>query len=157
MTDSKLTHDWLFTGFWFIFYAPKHTNNHPVGWISYNKKCFMSFNAYPSMFTAYWGTFTCRLGGFWGRPEHGWCCNVIVEIDRGFRLHPTSILDVWNVFWHLDMLCRGIWEHPYTVTPVQVGGGFSGFWDRPEPKWCCNVMVEATTGIRLDPTSILDV
>ncbi len=22
----------------------------------------MSFNAYPSMFTAYWGTFTCRLG-----------------------------------------------------------------------------------------------
>ena len=29
---------------------------------------------------------------------------------------------VYTVFQHLDMLWMGIWVHPYTVTPVQVGG-----------------------------------
>jgi hypothetical protein len=42
----------------------------------------------------------------------------------GFRLDPTSILDVYKVFWHLDMLGMGIWGHPYGDTPLQVGGGF---------------------------------
>jgi hypothetical protein len=48
----------------------------------------------------------------------------------------------------------GIWFHPYTVRTVQVGGEFLDFGGRSE---CCNVMVEATTGFRLDPTSISDV
>ena len=45
----------------------------------------------------------------------------------------------------------------YLDTPLQVGGGFWGFGGRPEPMWWCNVIVKATTGFRLDPTSILDV
>ncbi len=40
------------------------------------------------------------------------------------------------------MLCMGIWVHPYSDTLLQVGGSFGGFGGRPEPKWCCNVMVE---------------
>jgi hypothetical protein len=35
-------------------------------------------------------------------------------------LHPNSILDVYEVFGHLHMLWMGIWEHPYTVIPVQL-------------------------------------
>ena len=49
---------------------------------------------------------------------------------------PESILASW---YFMN-------KHIYTVTPVQVGGGFFGFfcW-RPEPVWCCNVMVENWT------------
>ncbi len=43
VTGSWLTHDWLLTGFRFIFYAPNHTNNNPLWWINYYKHCFMSF------------------------------------------------------------------------------------------------------------------
>jgi hypothetical protein len=42
--------------------------------------------------------------------------------------HPTlylrSILNVYEVFESLHMLWMGIWVHPYTVTPVQVGAKF---------------------------------
>jgi hypothetical protein len=38
------------------------------------------------------------------------------------------------VFKHLDMLLMGIWVHPHTGMPVEVGGEFSGFWGRPEPE-----------------------
>jgi hypothetical protein len=60
--------------------------------------------------------------------------NVIVETTTSFRLDHRSILDVYKVFWHLDMLCMGIWDHPYSDTPLQVGGGFCFFGGRPEPK-----------------------
>ena len=48
----------------------------------------------------------------------------MVEATTGFRLDPTFILDVYKVFWHLDMLGMGIWDHPYHCTPLQVTGGF---------------------------------
>ena len=97
------------------------------------------------------------FSGFGGGPEPEWCCNVMVEATTCFRLDPTSILDVYKVFLHLDMVWMGVWVHSYTARPVQVGGGFWGFGGRSEPEWCCNVIVEATTCFRLDPTSILDV
>ena len=50
----------------------------------------------------------------------------MVEAARGPKLHPTSILEVYEVFEHLHDLWMGIWVHPYTVTPVQVGGVI--FW-----------------------------
>jgi hypothetical protein len=48
------------------------------------------------------------------------------------KTHPTlylstSILDVLKVFGHLLMVWMGIWVHPYTVTPVQVGAKFWKF------------------------------
>ncbi len=77
---------------------------------------------------AYGSTLTqlglCRWGlimVFWGRSEPGWCCNItMVEATKGFRLDLTSILDVYKVFWYLDMVRVGIWVHPYyTVRTVQ--------------------------------------
>jgi hypothetical protein len=50
-----------------------------------------------------------------------------------------------------------LWVCPYTVRPVQVVGVFWVSGGRSDPERCCNVMVEATTSFRLDPTSILDV
>jgi hypothetical protein len=48
-------------------------------------------------------------------------------------MDSTSILDVYKVFWYLDMLFM---EHPYSDMPLpQVGGGFWGFGGtRPEPE-----------------------
>ena len=80
-------------------------------------------------------------GGFWGfggRPELVWCCYVIVEATTDFRLDPTSILDVYKVFWHLDMLGMGIWGHPYSDTPLEVAGGFWGLGVDLSP---CNVVM----------------
>ena len=46
------------------------------------------------------------------------------------ELHPTSILDVYKVFQHLEMLWMGIWVHPYAVIHAQVGVNFrkTGVW-----------------------------
>jgi hypothetical protein len=48
----------------------------------------------------------------------------MVEAARAFKLCSTSILDVYEVFKHLDMLWMGIWVHPYTAIPVELGAKF---------------------------------
>ncbi len=48
------------------------------------------------------------------------------------RLLPTSILDVYKVFEHLEMLWMGIWVHTYAILHVQVGE-FEGKWGMAEP------------------------
>ena len=47
----------------------------------------------------------------------------MVEATTGFRLGHKSILDVYKRWWYLDMLGMGIWDYPYTVPHLQVGGG----------------------------------
>ena len=49
-------------------------------------------------------------------------CDGVLVPAVNYLVHPTSILDVYKVFKHLHMLWMGIWVHPYTVIPVQVGG-----------------------------------
>ncbi len=39
----------------------------------------------------------------------------MVEADSHLKLLPTSILDIYKVFEHNDMLSIGIWKQPYTV------------------------------------------
>jgi hypothetical protein len=46
----------------------------------------------------------------------------MVEAPNPLEVHPTSILYVYKVFQHLDMLWMGICVRPYTGMPVQVGG-----------------------------------
>jgi hypothetical protein len=47
---------------------------------------------------------------------------VMVEAANSFKQYPTSILDVYKEFEHLEMLWMGIWMqmHPYAVLPMQV-------------------------------------
>ncbi len=50
---------------------------------------------------------------FWGSGslvESKWCDNVTVEADSHLKLLPTSILDIYKVFEHIDMLSIGIWQ-----------------------------------------------
>ena len=54
----------------------------------------------------------------WVMVEPKWYLGVMVEAANSFRLHSTSILYVYKVFKHLDMLWMDIWVHPYTVILV---------------------------------------
>ena len=49
----------------------------------------------------------------------------MVEADIHLKLLPTSVLDIYKVFEHIDMLTIGIQYQPYTVIPTQLG---SDFW-----------------------------
>jgi hypothetical protein len=42
----------------------------------------------------------------------------MLEDDNRLKLLPTSILDIYKVFEHIDMLSIGIQYHPYTVIPT---------------------------------------
>ena len=39
----------------------------------------------------------------------------MVEANSHFKLLPPSILDIYKVFEHIDMLSIGIEQQPYTV------------------------------------------
>jgi hypothetical protein len=48
----------------------------------------------------------------------------MVEADSNLKLLPTSILDMYNVFEHINMLSIGIQRQPYTVIPTLFGSDF---------------------------------
>ncbi len=69
-------------------------------------------------------THPTSLHRFWGSGslvESKWCDCVMVEADSHFKLLPTSILDIYKVFEHIDMLSMGIQYQPYTVIPTLLG------------------------------------
>jgi hypothetical protein len=45
----------------------------------------------------------------------------MVEADSHLKLLPTSILDIYTVFEHIDMLFIGIQQSSYTVLPTVIG------------------------------------
>ncbi len=49
-----------------------------------------------------------RFGGSGSLVESKWCPYVMVEADSRIKLLPTSILDTYKVFEHIDMLSMGI-------------------------------------------------
>jgi hypothetical protein len=44
----------------------------------------------------------------------------MVEADIHFRPLHTSILDIYKVFEPLVCCLKGIWAHPYSVTPARL-------------------------------------
>jgi hypothetical protein len=48
----------------------------------------------------------------------------MVDADDHLKLLPTSILDIYKVFVHIDMLSIGIQQQPYTVIPTLLGSEF---------------------------------
>ena len=48
----------------------------------------------------------------------------MVEADSQIKLLPTSILDIYKMFEHVDMLSMGIQYQPYTVIPTLLGSDF---------------------------------
>jgi hypothetical protein len=48
----------------------------------------------------------------------------MVEADSHLKLLPTSILDIYKMIEHIDMLSMGILYPPYTVIPTLLGSDF---------------------------------
>ena len=48
----------------------------------------------------------------------------MVEAEGHLKLLPTSTLDIYKVFEHIDMLFKGIQLQPYTVIPTLLGSDF---------------------------------
>jgi hypothetical protein len=48
----------------------------------------------------------------------------MVEADSNLKLLHKSILDIYKVIEHIDMLSMGIQYQPYTVIPTQLGSDF---------------------------------
>ncbi len=48
----------------------------------------------------------------------------MVGADSHLKLLPTSILDIYKVFEHIDMQFMGIQYQPYTVIPILLGSDF---------------------------------
>ncbi len=48
----------------------------------------------------------------------------MVEADGHLKLLPTSILDIYKVFEHIDVLSMGMQYQPYTVIPTLLGSDF---------------------------------
>jgi hypothetical protein len=57
----------------------------------------------------------------------------MVEANGQLKLLPTSILDIYNVIEHIDILSMGKQYHPYTVIPTLLGsdfGALSHLWSQ---------------------------
>ena len=52
------------------------------------------------------------------------CHNIMVEADINLRPLHTSILDICKMFEPLVCCLKGIWVHPYTVTPAKLAPDF---------------------------------
>ena len=48
----------------------------------------------------------------------------MIEADSHLKLLPTSILVIYKVFEHIDMLSMCITYQPYTVRPTLLGSDF---------------------------------
>ena len=46
----------------------------------------------------------------------------MIDADSHLKLLPPSILDMYKVIEHIDMLSMGIQYQPYTVIPTLLGG-----------------------------------
>ncbi len=66
----------------------------------------------------------CWKYGGWGKPKPPSCMVPCLEAVNHPTLYLRSILNVYEVFEPFHMPWMGIWVHPYTVTPVQVGAKF---------------------------------
>jgi hypothetical protein len=48
----------------------------------------------------------------------------MVETVAPFKLHPTSMSYIYQVFEHLKQLWMGIWQHTHTITTTEVSPDF---------------------------------
>jgi hypothetical protein len=81
----------------------------------------------------------------------------MVEADSHLKLLPASILDIYTVFEHIDMLNH--W-HMVAALHIYTSHNRLRFWGSGslvESKRCHYVMVEADSHLKLIPASILDI
>ncbi len=94
-----------------------------------------------------------KFGGSGSLVESKWCQYVLVEADSHLKLLPTSILDIYKVFEHIDMLSMGKQYQPYTVIPTVLGsdlGVLGHLWSQNDVIMSC-LRLKATSNCFLNP------
>jgi hypothetical protein len=71
----------------------------------------------------------------------------MVEADSHLKLLPTSIVDIYKVIEHIDILSMSIQYQPYIVIPTLLGSDFGGLGHL----WSQNDMI--ISWLRLTATS----
>ncbi len=121
------THFWHFSMYSSHFYHDvrclAHTTHHYLShwtcnhtWIASNNVIFCMSCYYHSHLII---PYLAQVLGFRVTCGAEWCHYVMVEADSHLKLLPTSILDMYKAFEHIDMLSMGIQYQPYTVIPRQ--------------------------------------
>ncbi len=112
------------------------------------KKSFFHWTPYLNSFTH--RTHWAQMLGFWVTDVVSkWCHYVMVEADSHPKLLPASILDIYKVFEHIDMLSIGIWYKPYTVIqPTRLR-----FWGSGSLMWSGNDVIISWLRLRLTAIS----
>ncbi len=68
------------------------------------------------------------FGSDFGVLGHLWSQNDVImswlRLTAPLKLLPASILDIYTMFEHIDMLSIDIWQQPYTVIPTFLGSDF---------------------------------
>ena len=64
------------------------------------------------------------------------CHCIIVEPASHFKLLPTSILDIYKVFDHIDIMSIGKQYQPNADTPTLLGSDLVVPGSFVDPKWC---------------------
>ena len=102
-----------------------------------------------------------QVGPIFGKSgsleEWEWCHNVIVEADFHLSLLQTSILDIYKVFAPLVCCLKGVWVHPYTVTPTKLALDLGILGSFEEWQWCLKIMFGADIYLKPLHTSISDI
>ncbi len=91
---------------------------------------------------------------FWDSGSLGewkWCHNIMFKDNIHHRPLHTSILGIYKVLEPLVCCLKGIWVHPYIITPAKPTPGSPEEW-----KWCHYIMVEAHIHLKPLHTSIFD-
>jgi hypothetical protein len=82
----------------------------------------------------------------------------MVEADSHLKLLPSSILDIYKVFEHIDMLSIDILSNSFKQFCPPYLAQILGFWvTYVDSKWNHYVKVEADSHLKLLHASILDI
>jgi hypothetical protein len=113
----------------------------------------------PTLHTRFWGSESESLLGL------KWSHYVMIEADNHLKLLPISILDIYKLFEHIDMLPISIHYQPHnyqhhTVVPTLHTTWWLQFWGSEShvgSKWSHYVMIEAANHLKLLPIFISDI
>jgi hypothetical protein len=95
----------------------RHINSDWAHWYAVHMHTVAALHSFTHpTWLQFWGT--------WSLVESKWCNFVMVDADSHLELLPTSILDIYKVIEHIDMLSMGIQYMPYTVIPTLLGSDF---------------------------------
>jgi len=108
---------------------------------------------------AAWNSYThptwLRFWGFGLLVESKWCQYIVVKADSHLKLLSTSILDIYTVFEHIDMLFIGIQQQPSSVMLTLLRSDFGVLTGLlVELKWHHYIKVEADCHLKLLPYAV---